>query len=270
MRRALIGLLPVMILTAGHAARAQQAAPDEEFKPCSTNAVGQQYPQVNAARRVRFRISAPNVTSIRVFATNLEKGADGVFTGTTAPLDPGFHYYTLTVDGINVADPNSETYYGTSKVVSGIEIPEAGVDFYDNKNVPHGDVRSHRYTSADGHNRQAWIYTPPDYDQDPTRKYPVLYLQHGMGEDRRAWSQQGHANFILDNLIAEKKVAPMIVVMEDGDITPGMGGAAAGRERRGDVECADQERLPGRPVHRRQLAQQEAVVPAVVVSDPVR
>ncbi len=228
MRRALMGLLPVVMLTALHAARGQQAGVTDDFKPCSTNAVGQEYPKVNSARQVRFRITAPNVTSIRALGTNLTKGEDGVFTGVTAPQDPGFHYYTLTIDSVNVADPNSETYYGTSKVVSGIEIPEAGVDFYANKDVPHGDVRAHWYKGADGQNREAWVYTPPDYDMDPARKYPVLYLQHGMGEDRRAWSQQGHANFILDNLIAEKKATPMIVVMEDGDITPGMGGAGGG------------------------------------------
>jgi enterochelin esterase family protein len=229
MRHGLIGALPVILLALAQAARGQQAAAGDDFKPCSTNAVGQQYPQVNSARQVRFRISAPNVTSIRVLGANLTKGADGVFTGVTAPQDPGFHYYTLTVDGINVADPNSETFYGTSKVVSGIEIPEAGVDFYDNKDLPHGDVRSRWYKGANGQNRQAWIYTPPDYDKDPAKKYPVLYLQHGMGEDRRAWSQQGHANFILDNLIAARKAKPMIIVMEDGDITPGANGAGGGR-----------------------------------------
>ena len=231
MRRALMSLLPVAMLTALPAARGQQVGAADDFKSCSTNAVGQQYPQVNSARQVRFRINAPNVTSIRVLGTNLTKDADGVFTGITGPQDPGFHYYTLTIDGVNAADPNSETYYGTSKVVSGIEIPEAGVDFYDNKDVPHGDVRSHWYKGANGQNRQAWIYTPPDYDKDPAKKYPVLYLQHGMGEDRRAWSQQGHANFILDNLIAEGKAKPMIIVMEDGDITPGANGAGGGSGR---------------------------------------
>jgi enterochelin esterase-like enzyme len=239
MRSLMMGASLVMMLAVGRAVQAQQTSPAtalaDDFKPCSTNAVGQQYPQVNSARQVRFRISAAQATSIRVLNTNLVKGADNVFTGVTAPQDPGFHYYQLTIDGVAVADPNSETFYGTSRVVSGIEIPEAGVDFYDNKDVPHGEVRSRWYKGANGQNRQAWIYTPPDYDKDATKRFPVLYLQHGMGEDRRAWSQQGHANFILDNLIAEKKAAPMIVVMEDGDITPGMGGAGGGGGARGGM-----------------------------------
>ncbi len=235
MRKFLVGTSLILALAAAQAALAQQGAGGgapataiaDDFKPCSTNAVGQQYPQVNSARQVRFRISAPQATTIRVLNTNLVKGEDNVFTGITAPQDPGFHYYTLTIDGVAVADPASETFYGTSKVVSGIEIPEAGVTFYDNKDVPHGEVRSHLYKGkSNGTNRQAWIYTPPDYDKDPTKRYPVLYLQHGMGEDRRAWSQQGHANFILDNLIAEGTAQPMIIVMEDGDITPNQNGAA--------------------------------------------
>ena len=233
--RQMLTCLPVALLFASaQAARSQQAAPPDDFKPCSTNIVGQQYPQVNSARQVKFRINAPQATSIRALGTNLVKGDDGVFTGITAPQDPGFHYYQLTVDGVNVADPSSESFFGAGNMRSGIEIPEAGVDFYDNKNVPHGEVRSHWYKAkSNGENRQAWVYTPPDYDKEPARKYPVLYLQHGMGEDRRAWSQQGHTNFILDNLIAEGKARPMIIVMEDGGITPGIGGGGGGGRGRG-------------------------------------
>jgi enterochelin esterase-like enzyme len=197
----------------------QTSQPVGDFKPCSTNIVGQQYPQVNSERQVRFRIKGPKAQTIRVFNINLVKGDDGFFTGTTGPLDPGFHYYQLTIDGVDVADPNSESFFGAGNDHSGIEIPEPGVDFYDNKDVPHGEVRSHWYrANSNGENRQAFIYTPPDYDKDPTQRYPVLYLQHGAWEDRRAWAIQGRANFILDNLIAEGKAKPMIIVIEDGGI----------------------------------------------------
>jgi enterochelin esterase family protein len=182
---------------------------------------------VDSQRRATFLILAPDAKSVRVLNTNLTKGPDGYWTGTTQPLDPGFHYYTLTIDGVNVADPNSQGFFGSGNVRSGIEIPDHGVDFYDMKDVPHGEIRSRWYTTASGETRQAFVYTPPGYDQNTKTRYPVLYLQHGMGEDRRAWPIQGRTNLILDNLIAEKKAVPMIVVMEDGGITPGMGGTQA-------------------------------------------
>lgn len=197
-------------------------------KPASTNIVGQEFPRVDAQGKVYFRFSAPTAQEIKVSLGNvaLTKDEKGVWTGVTPPQDPGFHYYTLKIDGKDVADPSSESFFGASKMMSGMEIPEAGVDFYAVKNVPHGEVRSVWYyaASSDEH-RHAYIYTPPGYDKSSTTRYPVLYLQHGMGEDRRAWSTQGCANFILDNLIAEGKAKPMIVVMEDGGIAAGMGSA---------------------------------------------
>jgi enterochelin esterase-like enzyme len=199
-----------------------------DSKPASTNIVGALYPRVDAQRRVIFRILAPDAQSITVSLGKvaLTKGEDGFWTGTSQPQDPGFHYYTLKINGVDVADPASESFFGAGKVMSGIEIPEEGVDFYNIKNVPHGDVHSFWYYAAStGENRHAYIYTPPGYDKDSKKRYPVLYLQHGMGEDRRAWSNQGRANFILDNLIAEGKAKPMIIVMEDGGIAAGMGGA---------------------------------------------
>jgi enterochelin esterase family protein len=206
-----------------------QAAGDA--KPASTNAPGRDYPMVDSQRRVSFRILAPEAKSIRALGTDLVKGADGYFTGTSQPQDPGFHYYTITVDGAAVADPNSQGFFGSGNVRAGIEIPDAGVDFYDLKDVPHGEIRAHWYTTRGGEQRLAYVYTPPGYDQNTRKRYPVLYLQHGMGEDRRAWPNQGRTNFILDNLIAGKKAVPMIIVMEDGGITPGMGGAPAGGAR---------------------------------------
>jgi enterochelin esterase family protein len=202
-----------------------------DARSASTNAPGQEYPKVDSQGRAAFRIFAPDAKSVRVFNTNLTKGADGYWTGVTQPLDPGFHYYTVAIDGVSVADRNSQGFFGAGNVRSGIEIPDRGVDFYDLKDVPHGEIRSHWYTTASGEKRQAFVYTPPGYDQNTKTRYPVLYLQHGMGEDRRAWPTQGRTNVILDNLIADKKAVPMIVVMEDGGITPGAGGArgAAGR-----------------------------------------
>lgn len=205
----------------------QTVQPPAGSKPASTNIVGAQWPRVDSLRQVVFRLRAPDAQTVSVSLGNvpLTKGEDGFWTGTTKPLDPGFHYYTLKINGVDVADPASESFFGAGKVMSGMEIPEEGVDFYNVKNVPHGDVHSFWYYAAStGENRHAYIYTPPGYDKDIKKRYPVLYLQHGMGEDRRAWSNQGRANFILDNLIAEGKAKPMIIVMEDGGIAAGMGG----------------------------------------------
>jgi enterochelin esterase-like enzyme len=191
----------------------------DDFKPASTNVPGSQYPQVNSEGRARFRVNAPNAKSVVVSLrkTALAKGEDGAWTGTTEPLDPGFHYYQIIVDGLGVADPGSDSFFGSSDHRSGIEIPERGVDFYHAKDVPHGEVRIKWYFSKIASAwRRCFIYTPPDYDKNTGARYPVLYLQHGAGEDETAWSRQGRMNFILDNLIAEGKAKPMIVVMDNG------------------------------------------------------
>ena len=220
------------------AQEAQNSQPPADSKPASTNIVGAEYPRIDAQRRAIFHVRAPEAQSVIVSLGRvaLTKSEDGFWNGTTAPLDPGFHYYTLRIDGVDVADPSSETFFGSGRVMSGIEVPEEGVDFYDIKNVPHGEVRSFWYfAKSTGENRHAYIYTPPGYDKNINTRYPVLYLQHGMGEDRRAWSNQGRTNFILDNLIAEGKAVPMIVVMEDGGIAAGMGG---GRRQGGPAQGA--------------------------------
>jgi enterochelin esterase-like enzyme len=234
MRHTLVAwmMVPVLWGQAGGAQPPATSAEPNDFKPASTNIVGLQYPQVNSARQVKFRIYAPDANSIRVLGTTLAKGADGYFTGVTRPQDPGFHYYTLNVNGAEAADPASESFFGAGFVHSGIEIPDQGVDFYDIKDVPHGEIRSHWYLAKSTNQmRQANIYTPPGYDKDLDKRYPVLYLQHGMSEDRRAWANQGRTNFILDNLIAGGKARPMIVVIEDGGISSWNG--AAGRGGRG-------------------------------------
>ena len=240
-------LLVVLLISIGTGGFAQETVFPEGTKPASTNIPGADYPRIDSLSRVHFRFRAPEATSVSVSLGNvaLTKGEDGFWTGITKPQDPGFHYYSLKINGVEVADPLSETFYGASKVMSGIEIPERGVDFYDVKNVPHGEVRSFWYWSKTfGETRHAYIYTPPGYDRDKKKRYPVLYLQHGMGEDRRAWPNQGRTNFILDNLIAEGKAKPMIVVMEDGGIARGFGTPI--RDKSGKILPRPEGQGPGR------------------------
>jgi enterochelin esterase-like enzyme len=228
MKKSVINLF--FFLLAGTFCTAQTVQPTQppaDSKPASTNIVGAEYPRIDAQRRAIFHVRAPQAQSVVVGLGNtaLTKGEDGFWDGTTAPLDPGFHYYTLRIDGVEVNDPSSETFFGSGRVMSGIEVPEEGVDFYNIKKVPHGEVVSFWYfAESTGETRHAYVYTPPEYTKNTDKRYPVLYLQHGMGEDRRAWSNQGRANFILDNLISEGKAKPMIIVMEDGGIAAGMGG----------------------------------------------
>ncbi|WP_342648214.1 alpha/beta hydrolase-fold protein [Mucilaginibacter sp. CSA2-8R] len=197
----------------------------DDFKPSMLNQPGQEYPQVNSQGYARFRIKAPQADSVKVSlglggrgGTKLSKGSDGYFTGTTeGPMDEGFHYYHLTVDGGTFNDPGTLNYYGSTRWESGIEIPARDQDFYSLKNVPHGNVQQILYPSAStGTSRRAYVYTPPGYEKEKSKKYPVLYLQHGWGEDETAWSNQGRANLIMDNLIAEGKTKPFIIVMTYG------------------------------------------------------
>lgn len=192
---------------------------------------GAAYPRVHADLRVTFRFAAPNANKVQLQPggddnglgkgpIDMARGQDGAWTVTTPPAVPGFHYYWFLVDGVMVNDPGSETFFGYGRESSGVDVPDKGADFYAAKDVPHGDVRIHwYYAKTTGAWRHAYVYTPPDYDRDARARYPVLYLQHGSGEDERGWSNQGRANFILDNLIAERKAAPMIVVMEQGYAT---------------------------------------------------
>ncbi len=214
----------VFALAIGTAA-AQTSAITEDFKPSSLNQPGQPYPQVNSQGYARFRVMAPNAQSVAVTlglggsgGTVLTKGADGAWTGTTAgPLDEGFHYYHLKMDGGVFNDPGTQNFYGSVRWDSGIEIPAHDQDFYALKDVPHGRVQQILFPSPSTNtSRRAFVYTPPGYDKDSKTRYPVLYLQHGWGEDETAWSVQGHANLIMDNLIAEGKAKPFIIVMTYG------------------------------------------------------
>ncbi|HUO97944.1 MAG TPA: alpha/beta hydrolase-fold protein [Rhizomicrobium sp.] len=217
-------ILLVLSMSAGTAA-APTSAPTEDFKPSSLNQPGQQYPQVNSQGYARFRIVAPNAQSVSATlglggsgGTTLTKAADGSWTGTTAgPLDEGFHYYHLTVDGGTFDDPGAQNFYGSIRWESGIEIPAHDSDFYALKDVPHGRVQQILFPSPSTNTqRRAFVYTPPGYDKDQSTRYPVLYLQHGWGEDETAWTNQGRANLIMDNLIAEGKAKPFIIVMTYG------------------------------------------------------
>ena len=192
-----------------------------DSQPATSNVMGAEYPRVHSDNRVTFQLKAPDAQKVQVQVPGsryeMTKGRDGIWSVTTPPLVPGFHYYSLLVDGVAVNDPGSHTFYGTGKDSSGIEVPEKGVDYYSYKDVPHGDVRIRPYLSKiTGKWRRCFVYTPPDYDTNVKARYPVLYLQHGMGEDETGWTFQGRANLILDNLIAAKKAVPMIIVMDNG------------------------------------------------------
>ena len=194
---------------------------EEDFKPSSTNQPGKEYPQVNSKGQVRARISAPEAHKVQLdigaVKYDMIKDENGVWTGDSNPQDEGFHYYQLWIDGAAVPDPGTKYYYGAGRWGSGIEIPASDREFYSLKNVPHGQLIQKLYFSKI---TQAWrrcfVYTPPDYEKNIKTRYPVLYLQHGSFEDETGWSAQGKANLILDNLIAEQKAVPMIIVMDNG------------------------------------------------------
>ena len=222
-------------MLAGQLCNAQTNEPADDWKPATSNQQGKQYPQVNSERRIRARVVAPGATNvlfdISAVKYPLTKGDDGAWIGVTQPQDEGFHYYQIWVDGAAVPDPGSLYFYGASRWGSGIEIPAKDQDFYALKNVPHGQLREVLYFSkTSSSTRHCFVYTPPDYDKDPNKRFPVLYLQHGMGEDETGWGNQGHANLIMDNLIAEGKARPFIIVMENGG---GIGGPGGRGGRRG-------------------------------------
>ena len=194
-----------------------------ESKPAISNLMNAQYPRVFPDGRATFRLAAPNASKVQLAGAitaspvDMTKAEDGAWTVTIPLVVPGFHYYWFLVDGLQVNDPSSDTYFGYNRPTSGIDIPAPGEDFYFPKDVPHGEVRMVWYLSkTTGEWRRAMVYTPPEYDANIRTRYAVLYLQHGAGEDETGWTKQGHANFILDNLLAQKKAKPMLVVMDKG------------------------------------------------------
>jgi enterochelin esterase-like enzyme len=219
--------IAVAITLTGITCFAQNTPPAiiEDFKPSTLNQPGQLYPQVNSQGYARFKIIAPSADSVKVSlglggrgGTRLKQQADSTWMGTTeGPMDEGFHYYNVNIDGGKFNDPGALNFYGSIRWESGIEIPAHDQDFYALKNVPHGHVQQVLFPSPSTNtSRRAFVYTPPGYQNDNKKHYPVLYLQHGWGEDETAWSNQGHANLIMDNLIAEGKIQPFIIVMTYG------------------------------------------------------
>jgi enterochelin esterase-like enzyme len=198
--------------------------------PAATNVRNARYPQILPDNRVVFRLKAPAAKQVQVDLGrkyDLVKDTSGVWSVTTDTISRGLHYYSLLLDGLAVADPASDTFYGMGRMASGIEIPSRSGGFYALKDVPHGDIRMKRFFSSVTNSwRQAYIYAPPGYEASPTTQYPVLYLLHGGGEDESGWAKQGKTDLILDNLLAEKKAKPMLVVMLDGNVG-GAGGLAS-------------------------------------------
>lgn len=193
----------------------------EDFKPAVSNQENKQFPAVNSKRQVRAQIMAPNAKFVGLDIAGkiyeMTKDENGLWTGTSDPQDEGFHYYQLNIDGASVPDPASLYYYGASRWGSGIEVPSADQDFWQVKNVPQGSVSEVFYWSSYTEKmRRCHVYLPAEYFTNPTKKFPVLYLQHGMGENEYGWAEQGHTAQILDNLIAEKKAVPCIIVMDNG------------------------------------------------------
>jgi enterochelin esterase-like enzyme len=207
---------------------ADDKAPADDWKSASSNQPGKEYPKVNSEGRVKFRIVAPEAKSVGCTfrdSSAFTKGEDGAWYGTTRPLDEGFHYYAIKIDGAEVPDPDSLSFFGAQRWGSAVELPAQDQDFYALKNVPHGQLREiFFYSKSTDSVRHAFVYTPPGYDQNSDQRYPVLYLQHGWGENEYGWGTQGRTAWIMDNLIAEKKAKPFIIVMTYGmtnDTKPG-------------------------------------------------
>jgi enterochelin esterase-like enzyme len=228
MKKAAILLAAAVLLVSGGSARAQAR---DDSRPATSNVMNEEYPRVHPDRRVTFRVKAPDALKVQVLPAprvwnglgdgpyDMVKGAEGFWTVTIPPAEPGLHNYFIVVDGFQSNDPGSQTFPGYSLSCSAVEIPDPNVDFYGTKDVPHGDVRIRWYFSKTTETwRRVYVYLPPDYEKNTGARYPVLYLQHGSGEDETSWTLQGRANFILDNLIAGGKAKPMIIVMENGMI----------------------------------------------------
>ena len=217
-------LIMLIVMSASGACLGQSGQASNVFSadtahPSPYNLYGNQYPLVGPDSRVTFRFYAPNAQKVQVSIVSapfdMIKGDNGVWTYTSEPQDKGYHNYWMIIDGAVVVDPGNNAFIGYSHMCNGFEIPDPDGSFYELKDVPHGNVLIRNYYSKVAKSwRHIFIYTPPDYDKNTKKRYPVLYLQHGGGEDERVWIEMGRTNLILDNLIAEKKITPFIVVME--------------------------------------------------------
>jgi enterochelin esterase family protein len=211
--------MALLILFISSTSYSQDADLFKNSKPATTNVQNAQYPRITPDLRVIYRMRAPEGAKVQFDLAGkkyeMTRDTSGWLNVITDPQVPGFHYYRLWINGVEVSDPASETFFGVSRMFSAIEVPSAGEDFYTVKNVPHGDIRAKWYFSKTTNEwRKIYIYCPPGYDKDIAKKYPVLYIQHGGGEDQRGWATQGLTDIILDNMIAEGKAKPMLVVME--------------------------------------------------------
>jgi enterochelin esterase-like enzyme len=193
--------------------------PPADCTPSVLNIPGAPYPCIFPDNRITFRIAAPDATKVRIRlgpGFDMSKGPDGLWYVTTPPQVVGFHYYTVSIDGAIVADPATQTFFGSGWYNGAIEVPDPDGDYYRLKDVPHGSIRQRWYYSTVTKQwRRAYIYTPPDYDTNVKAKYPVLYLMHGWGENEQGWHVQGHVDVMMDNLIAEGKARPMVIVMDN-------------------------------------------------------
>ena len=202
----------LLVLIACMVSLGVQAQAQTAGVPASTNIPGQKYPQILPDNRVMFRVKAPDAHKLQIDLVkkyDMVKDTSGFWTVTTEPVVEGFHYYSLIADGVATTDPSSQTFYGMGRMASGIDIPDPDMAYYQPQNVPHGQVRSvNYYSDITKAWRRANVYTPPGYDQNTTKRYPVLYLQHGAGEDETGWATQGKTDLILDNLIAPGRQRP--------------------------------------------------------------
>ena len=253
MKKIFLSLLTLSCLTASAQFGAPRQNPivpsvtdnvTEDFKPATSNQDNKQYPMVNSQRMVRAKIKAPDAKFVGLDIAGkiytMTKDANGDWVGTSEPQDEGFHYYQLNIDGASVPDPGSLYFYGASRWGSGIEVPSGDQDFWQVKNVPQGSMNEVFYWSTYTEKmRRCHVYLPAEYYTNPTKKFPVLYLQHGMGENEYGWAEQGHTAQILDNLIAEGKAVPCIIVMDNGLNTSrpgeqgGFGGFGGGQRPQG-------------------------------------
>jgi len=226
-------LTAITLAAGGFVALAQTNQPADDWKPAPSNQPGQQYPQVNSEGRVRARIRAPQAQIVQLDISGVKfpmtRDTNGFWIGDSTPQDQGNHYYGLAVDGAEVPDPSGSFIWGSGAWRSDVEIPASDQDFYALKNVPHGQVREvHYFGKTSNADRRCFVYTPPDYDKHPGKRFPVLYLLHGYNENETGWSHQGRAGLIMDNLIAEGKVTPFIIVMENSAAPVGPGLAPRG------------------------------------------
>jgi enterochelin esterase family protein len=229
MRKSIL-LLAAILLSSTASSQFRQGPrlepPPEGFKPASTNIFLAEYPAVNPqTREAIFKVIAPTAQHVQVDIAgkkyDMTKDTAGIWTGMCDPQVVGFHYYAIVIDGVRVTDQNTKTFFGSNWEMSGIEIPEGPEgDYYRfNKNIPHGQIRSIAYWSdINGMERPVNVYVPAEYEKNPNKKYPVLYLVHGWGEDEKGWSNQGHLANIMDGLIESGKAVPMLVVTPSGDI----------------------------------------------------